>query len=327
MIDVIVPCRNEENYIKKFLISLFKQTYIDNVNSIIIADGMSDDKTVTHIKEFIDGHDKFKKIRLIKNTLKITPSALNLAIAESTSDYICRLDVHAIYPPNYLEELYKVITSHTFDCVGAKWNIQPSNNTTTAISIARASSSKLAVGNVPYRATSHSSTSFVTEVNAVPYGFFRRDVFDRVGMFDVDLVRNQDNELYDRMLESGMKIGLLGNVQIKYFARETFPSLWKNYYQYGQYTPPTDWKRSKVSVRRVVPVIALIMFAALLAISVKLAISILVFYATLIALYGFNNQIPKFTIIKYIIAHAVIHSSFAIGYLRGLIHVIFFGNR
>jgi glycosyltransferase involved in cell wall biosynthesis len=327
MIDIIVPCRNEENYIKKFLISLFEQTYINKVNSIIIADGMSDDKSVTHIKEFMDWHDEFKKIRLIKNTLKVTPSALNLAIAASTSDYICRLDVHAIYPPNYLEELYKVITSDTFDCVGAKWNIQPSNNTSTAIAIARASSSKLAVGNVPYRATSNSLTSFVTVVNAVPYGFFRRDVFDRIGMFDVDLVRNQDNELYDRMLESGMKIGLLGNVQIKYFARENFPSLWKNYYGYGQYTPPTDWRRRKISVRRVVPPIALIIFTSVLAISVKLAISLLVFYATLIAIYGFNNRIPGPIISKYIIAHAVIHSSFAIGYFRGLIHVIFFRNR
>ena len=74
-------------------------------------------------------------------------------------------------------------------------------------------------------------------VDTVPFGCYRREVFDRIGMFDEELVRNQDDELNLRLIRSGGRILLSPRVVCKYFARDSLLKLWRMYYQYGYYKP------------------------------------------------------------------------------------------
>jgi len=44
-VSVIIPCRNEENYIEKCVQSFLDQSYPMELLTIVIADGMSTDNT------------------------------------------------------------------------------------------------------------------------------------------------------------------------------------------------------------------------------------------------------------------------------------------
>ena len=322
MIDIIVPCRNEELHVEQFLNSLFKQTLINKVESIFIADGISDDQTLLIIDKFKNNHEYGRKIKLINNKDRTTPAGLNAAIALSKSEYICRLDVHSNYPENYLERLYYTITNSDFDCVGARWNIQPSTSSFTARAIAAALKSPLAVGNVPYKSESDNHKQKVMEAKAVPYGFYHRSVFNKIGYFDTDLTKNQDNEFYDRMLIANLKIGLLNDIELIYYSRPSFLSLAYNYYGYGRFTPLVDWKKKKLSYRRLSPLVASLIFCFCAYQSLSMAMVLVTMYILLIALYGIKRKVQLNLIMHYIMAHFTIHTAFLFGYLKGVINVI-----
>ena len=86
------------------------------------------------------------------------------------------------------------------DNVGGYIDTVPSNDSRTSRSIAAASSSRFGVGGSTFRTGGGEQ-----EVDTVPFGCFRPDVFDRFGMYDERLVRNQDIELNSRIRRGGGK--------------------------------------------------------------------------------------------------------------------------
>ena len=81
-VSVVIPCRNEERFIQRLLVALSKQSYsLENIE-IIIADGESQDKTIKLIRTFISKNPKLK-IKIVNNSKKNIPAALNLAIKSS----------------------------------------------------------------------------------------------------------------------------------------------------------------------------------------------------------------------------------------------------
>ena len=63
----------------------------------------------------------------------------------------------------------------------------------------------LGVGNSHFRI----GTTEDRWVDTVPFGCYRREVFDRIGLFDEELVRNQDDELNLRLIRRGERITML----------------------------------------------------------------------------------------------------------------------
>ena len=104
MVSVVVPCRNEERYIKDFMDSLILQDYGISKMEIFIVDGMSSDKTVQVVNEY---KKLYSSIFLLHNEKQLVSSSLNLAISQAKGDLIIRMDVHCIYPYNYISTLLK----------------------------------------------------------------------------------------------------------------------------------------------------------------------------------------------------------------------------
>jgi hypothetical protein len=97
----------------------------------------------------------------------------------------------------------------------------------------------------------------------VPFGCYRREVFDRIGMFDEELVRNQDDELNLRLIKHGGRILLSPRIVCKYFARDSLRKLWRMYYQYGYYKPLVVRKVGGVmTLRQLVPPLLVLCLAA-----------------------------------------------------------------
>jgi glycosyltransferase involved in cell wall biosynthesis len=230
MVSLLIPTYNEEKHIQNLIANLLEQDFDQTQWEVLFIDGNSSDKTQEIIRKNIEQHSAFK---LFTNPDKYVPQALNIGIENSKGEIIVRLDAHSIYPKNYISRLVEQLQLLNADNVGGMWITEPGGTSTEAIAIATATTDKIGIGNVSYRLGSDG----VQEVDTVPFGCFRRDIFDRIGKFDTDMLRNQDDEFNGRIIKNGGKIFLIPDLKIRYFARPTFEKMRTMFYQYGLYKP------------------------------------------------------------------------------------------
>lgn len=325
MISVICPIYNEEKYIAQCIESVLVQDYPQADLEILFVDGMSNDRTREIIAQYAQQYDY---IRLIDNPEKIVPYAMNRGIEASKGDIIIRLDAHAIYPHNYFSELVKGLNQHQADNVGAQCYTLPADNSAKAKAIAAALSSPLGVGNSMFRI----GVKEDVEADTVPFGCFRRAIFDKVGMYDLDLVRNQDDELNARIIQHGGKIVLLAGITINYYARDTFSKLYRMYYQYGLYKPLVNKKLgSPATIRQLIP--PLFVIGLVLGLLLSLCLPYLwIAYTLVIGLYLLAGLIQgaqqawkhRKAILLLLMPWAILtlHVSYGIGYWVGLGKII-----
>jgi len=248
-ISVICPVYNEEKYIRNCIESLLKQNFLWNDSEILIIDGLSSDNTRQIIEEYIE---RSPFIRLLDNPLKITPVSLNIGVRAAKNDIIFRIDAHTAYPPDYFTVLAKNLIDLNADNVGGVCRTLPGGNGLISDCIAKVMSSIFGVGNSMFRI----GAKKIMAVDTVPFGCFRREVFDRIGLFDEELIRNQDDEFNGRIIKNGGKIFLIPEVIIDYFARDNVSKLSKMFYQYGLFKPLVNKKLgSSTTIRQFFPLL------------------------------------------------------------------------
>ncbi|HTI05305.1 MAG TPA: glycosyltransferase family 2 protein [Gemmatimonadales bacterium] len=246
-VSVILPCRNEARYIAACLDSILATAYPKDRLEILVVDGMSSDGT-RRIVQDLAAHNP--EIRLLDNPQRIVPTALNTAITASQGDIIVRMDAHVIYPPEYLPRLVQGLSEGDVDNVGGCMITLPADGTAMAQAIAIAMAHPFAVGNAHFRLGAREARY----VDTVPFGCYRREIFEKVGYFDEDLVRNQDDEFNARILTRGGRIRLLPDVLCYYYARGSIPQLSRMFYQYGAFKPLVARKVGRVmTLRQLVP--------------------------------------------------------------------------
>lgn len=248
MLSVIVPIYQEEKYIAKCIDSMLSQDYPKDDLEIILVDGMSKDRTREIVATYTA---KYPFIRMIDNPERIAPCAMNRGIKEAKGDVIMRLDAHVYYPKNYFSLLVEKLNELPgAENVGALCNTLPVNDSITARSIAAVLSSSFGMGNSHFRVGADKEM----EVDTVPFGCFHKSIFDKVGLYDEELVRNQDDELNARIIKAGGKIYLIPQLVCEYYARDTAKKVYKMFYQYGVFKPLVNKKLgSPATVRQFFP--------------------------------------------------------------------------
>lgn len=226
-VSVIIPCYNEEKTIEQLLEAIVEQTFPHRNLEVIIADGMSTDRTRQKIAIFQDAHPDLT-IRLVDNTRRNIPAALNSALRAATGDTIVRLDAHSEPAPDYIERCLEDLESGKGEIVGGIWMIRPGGPGWVARSIAAAAAHPIGVGDALYRYTTRAGW-----VDTVPFGAFRRDLIERVGSFDEKLLSNEDYEFNTRVRQNGGKIWLNPAIRSVYFARSSLAALASQYWRYG----------------------------------------------------------------------------------------------
>jgi glycosyltransferase involved in cell wall biosynthesis len=261
--SIIVPCRNEASSIEACLRSILSQEPLSGRFEVIVADGMSSDGTREKVIAFAQADDR---VRMIDNPHRVTPSGLNLAITAARAPVIIRMDAHTEYPPDYVRRCLATLEETEADNVGGVWEIVPAHNGPMATAIARIQGHWFGVGSATYRI----SDSYSGPADTVPYGCFRRSVFEKVGMFDERLIRGQDLEMNARIRKQGGVIWLDGSIRCFYHP----PSTWRNFvvkqFRNGQWVVYQAFLASpgSLSVRHSVPlgfVLALLFGAGLMA--------------------------------------------------------------
>jgi glycosyltransferase involved in cell wall biosynthesis len=319
-ITVLVPCRNEARYVRACLDSILATAYPLDRMEVLVVDGQSTDGTAKIVREYAEQQPI---VRLIDNPQRVVPSALNLGIKQARGDVIVRMDTHAVYPPEYLPRLVLGLQEHKVDNIGGCMITLPADGTATAQAIAIALSHPFGVGNARFRIGAPAPRF----VDTVPFGCYPRDVFERVGTFDEEMVRNQDDEFNNRILKQGGKIMLLPDVVCYYYARGSFRQLARMYYQYGAFKPLAARKAGRITTaRQVIPAGFVTALGGTLAAALFIPWALLV-TAGIAASYALGVvacalRVARTHGFRCAVAIAgvfpVIHTSYGFGFIRGL---------
>lgn len=226
LVSVVLPVRNEQQYIASCLQSILSQDYPNNRLEIIVVDGLSDDNTVEIIRKFQKTHNN---IHLYTNAHKTVSPALNIGIRHAVGEYVVRMDSHATYEPDYISQCIRHLSStHAYN-VGGVLFTQPGSHTAIARAIALALTSRFGVGCGNTFRTSHEQGY----VDTVPFGAFKKEIFDKIGLFNECLFRTEDIEFNARIKRAGGRIFITPLIKSYYHARSNLFSLWKQHWQNG----------------------------------------------------------------------------------------------
>ena len=228
-ISIVIPCRNEGVFISTCLESILKNDYDHSKLEILVVDGMSEDSTISIIKDYARQHPF---IKLLQNSRRITPAALNVGIRVAQGDIIIRMDVHASYAKDYLDKCVRNLLNHGADNVGGIWITLPREDTLMGNAIALALSHVFGAGNAYFRTGSKTPRW----VDTVPFFCCRKQIFDKVGLFDENLARSQDMDFNRRLKEAGGRILLVPDIVSYYYARSTLAAFSKHNFVDGFWT-------------------------------------------------------------------------------------------
>lgn len=244
-VSVLLAVRNEDAFIEACLQSLLDQRELPSRYEILVIDGMSDDGTRERVRSLAACDSR---VRLLDNPRGIVPTALNIGIRNSESEVLIRVDGHTRVADDFIHANLQLLHEHPEAWV-VGGPIAHRGQTLFGRGVAAAMSSAVGVGGA-----SHRFEHYEGYAESVAFPAFRRWVFDRVGMFDEDLVRNQDDEFNFRITEAGGKIFISPRVRYDYYVRGSAGQLYRQYLQYAFWKVSVIRKHGKIaSLRHLVP--------------------------------------------------------------------------
>ncbi len=243
-VTVIVPVRNERARIVRCLGQILAQSYPKDRLEVLIVDGASDDGTRELLDRAVrDGapgeagrgggptsaasNGGGPRVQVLENPKRQRASGLNIGIQAASGDVIVRIDARSWVPLDYVERCVTTLVETGADNVGGVQ--RPIAHTATQEAIGAVLSHPFGVGNAAFRLGRKSGY-----VDTVYLGCFRREVFDRVGLFDDDsVVISEDSDINQRIRQSGGEVYLNAEIQAFYEPRETFRDFWRIAFRYG----------------------------------------------------------------------------------------------
>lgn len=318
-IRVVIPCRNESKYIGRCLDSLVCSNWDKQFLSVYVVDGMSDDGTRNLVHDYVQ---RFPFIHLIDNERRTTPFALNLGLQALDFDIGIILGAHAVVDADFIMNNARVLSQHSeVGCAGGIIRNVHENEWSEIISLAM--SSVFGVGNAYFRTGGKSGY-----VDTVAFGAYRKEVFERCGFFDEELARNQDDEFNYRVLSSGFKIYLDPAILSDYYVRGSISQLYKQYDQYGYWKVFVNKKHGAVTTLRQLapPLWVFFLFVGWMGVLIHPLLGWM--YTLVVAMYvglAFYtaSRMPVKSARKFwmlLRTFGVLHFSYGLGYLRGVIH-------
>ncbi len=240
LVSVVIPMRNEARHIVTCIDAVLAQDYPRDRFEIIVVDGDSDDDSAAVLGSYGDA------LRVLRNPSRIVPTAMNIGIGAARGEVIARIDAHTIVEPDYLRVGIETLRATGADNVGGPMCAIGGGAWGSAI--AQAMASRFGIGAYFHFATAD------REVDTVYMGMYPRPVFERIGLYDDELVRNQDDELNYRLRKAGGRVFLTTRMRSRYQNRQSVATLARQFFQYGWWKVRVLQKHSaQMNVRHFVP--------------------------------------------------------------------------
>jgi glycosyltransferase involved in cell wall biosynthesis len=314
-LTIAVPCLNEAAFIEPFVRGLQAQSYPRERMEILVADGGSTDGTRA-ILERLSREDA--RVRILDNPRRIQAAGLNLAIRAARGDIIARMDVHADYAPDYLDKCVDVLARTGADNVGGAARCRAKSPVQRAV--AAALSSPLGFGGASFRDADAEGW-----VDTLFPGAFRREIFDKVGLFDEGAVVNEDAELNQRILQAGGRIYQSREIVVYYYPRDSLAGLARQYFRYGQGRARTLLKHRRfIRLRPALPFLGLLSGFVAVTVAPRLAAAGALVYAVATAAEAMRRATRQeasaaVTWLAFPTMHVSHALGFGVGFLRFLL--------
>ena len=328
MVSVVIPCLNEATYLPLLLDSLRAQEA--RLHEVIVVDNGSSDGTCEIVGEYQRLHSDWP-LQVLTCPTPGAGAAMNVGIRAASGDIIVRLDGHCLPRPDYVRRAVRRLQDDGTGVVGGVWDVAPGSDTLVGRAVATVLSHKLATGGAAYRHPK--GTSEPTAVDTVPFGCYRKALWQQLGGCDERLQVNEDYVFNYKARLAGRSVILDPAIRCTYFARATFGQLAAQYFQYG-------WRKADmlktypraVRWRQIVPggfaaTLAILPVLGLLARPAWLALAgLLVIYATVLLVASLQLAWTKKAwraIPAYMAAFLAVQLSWGIGVC---VNVITFGR-
>ncbi len=267
-ISIIIPIRNEEKYIYQCLKSITNQKYDKKGFEVLVIDGISTDRTTEIVEQFVR---EYSNIKMLMNPAKIPATALNIGVRAAKGNVIIRVDGHAVIAADYIAQCVKYLHSTGAECV-CGW-IKSTQTNRKGQAIALGMSNVFGVGNARFRTNGREGY-----VDTGAFLAYRREVFDRTGLFYENLVGCEDEEFHYRLQSKGGKIYFTPKIQSSYYTRSTYQELFKQYFRYGHAKVDIlKLNPRMMQFRHFVPPIFVVCFVASLLMSLKVGVIAILF--------------------------------------------------
>ncbi|MCK4393970.1 glycosyltransferase [Candidatus Bipolaricaulota bacterium] len=319
-ISVVIPTRQEEHYIARCLDSVLHGNYPVSKLEILVVDAMSTDGTREIVKKYMA---QYSQIRLLDNPRRITPVALNIGVRSAQGDVIVILGAHSYIDKDFLSESARALSEHPeADCVGGVREAVNGSSWETAIELAL--QTPIASGSTQHLRKS----GFVT---TVVYGAYRREAFEKYGLFDERFIRAQDYEFNLRVARAGGKIYQDPAIRSYYHPRSSPAKLFNQYFQYGEWKMRVLMKHGMLSVKNFVPPLYFlaILGTALGALGSRISLCLLFFLVGsyllglgLISLWARKRDTGAGNSFLIAIVLFLIHTGFSMGFYKGVTYTL-----
>ena len=318
LVTVILAVRNEARHIARALDAVRQQDWPRDHLEILVADGDSDDGTRDIVRLAME---QDPRVQLLENPSRHVAAGLNVGLAAARGSVVVRVDGHCRVPASYVRTCIRPLRSGEAECTGGP--VVARGDGVWARAIAHGMSTPFGAGGAAFRWASERR-----EVDHLPFGAWRREVFGWIGTFDETLVRNQDEELSDRLRRAGGRILMLPEIASDYWCRGTLGALWRQYAGYGFWKVRVVRKRAgwPSSPRHLVPAALLTAvmggIAAALVTGVGwLAAIVPATYAAFLACATIEVALVRRDRASFLlpVVLPVMHFGYGVGLLRGLL--------
>lgn len=317
--SIISPIRNEEKFVRNFLLNIEKQTLDKTKFEVILIDGLSTDNTKG---EIIKIKDKLTfELIMMSNPKKIISSALNIGYQHARGKIIIRLDVHSKINEFYLEQLTSKFKLHE-DCCNLGGRTLATGYNDTSNQIAFALNTPFGVGGAKFR-YSHE----IAEVDSVFPGIFNKKDLDLIGGWNESWIINEDAELNYRLKSRTnrlIKVIPDEKIQIEYYPRNSLNGLAKQYFRYGLWRNKTNISHpNSMRISHLLPPIFLVTILLTLLLSFVKSYLLLLFltifstYCLIIKKVVGKDTSEDLSYFKLLIVFLVLHFSWGAGTLIG----------
>lgn len=231
LVSVILAVRNEAAHLPRCLMALARQTYPSERLELLIVDGGSTDSSVAIARAFTRN---WATASLLDNAARLTPAGFNTGIRAARGDVIVILGARAAITPDFITESVAALARTGADAVGGVVESRPAGDGSAVVAgaVALALRSPFGVGDARYR-----YTTVEQETDTVNYGAYRRDVFERIGLFDETLQWVEDDEFNYRLRAAGGRLVVSPRIKVVYQPRASLAALGRQQFRWGLNKP------------------------------------------------------------------------------------------
>jgi len=226
-LSIIIPVRNEGKFLGQTLDQIYLQDFPMDRAEVVVVDGGSDDDTRLVAEKF---KGRFGSLKILDNPRRYASAGKNIGIKNSVAPYLVFLTGRTYIPSkNFLADVVSLFESTGADCLCRPRPLTPPdiNEFEMAVAVCRGS----ALGHDP---TSEAYADYDGPADPTSCGaIYRREVFDRVGVFDETFDVCNDVDFNHRVKTGGLKSHISPRLKVFLYPRPSIQLLWRHMNRVG----------------------------------------------------------------------------------------------